>query len=683
MNFEVRVISDDISYEDGSESDLTSILRAASDRSSWSDELVAAIHDWPSMYHLSPLRSHLFSPLKVGPGDRVLEIGCGMGANVRAMAERGAEVVGIEGSFARATAARIRTAEFEKVEILAGDVADYTTTELFDVVLVIGVLEYTSSGIASINLPGEFLGLCRNFMKSDSVLVLAIENQMGLKYLLSYPEDHLGQPWIGIEGYRKRTPRTWSRVSLSKMLSEAGLQFQEFLNPYPDYKLPSVLVRERLYQTDAGRELVKNFVRRPVADGAGNPLFVCDTQRAFAQMVDAGLGPHVANSFLVVASPTDVVANRLDDAEMWTVSRLRRRRFRHLRRIVADGDSHRLEGPPEGLVETPATRVEWLSNQGHSRSLVHRGVVLDDEMVEAIVDGNTSELTTCIFDYLKFLVDHCYVDGAARAELSSPFGPITEEQSLPGSFLDCVPQNLIRTSGGVLEFVDDEWKVAGGCSLNLIFARGLLVFANRVVESGLTPSLLPTGEGSVVDVVVELSRLAGLEIDNSLVDRLIVAEYEFQSLVAPEPFTTFQEFREGLVVVVTPQAPGAPLLRVFEERNLLRDDRKRILADLDAVAADRDAVAADRKRILADLDAVAADRVLVDEDRKRILADRERVMSIGVTLQTEFDQLTDTFQRLQCEMETLNASVSYRVGLTVTWPLRVCVSLLQRLRARD
>jgi len=246
--------------------------------------------------------------------------------------------------------------------------------------------------------------------------------------------------------------------------------------------------------------------------------------------------------------------------------------------------------------------------------------------------------------------------------LSSPFGPITEEQSLPGSFLDCVPQNLIRTSGGVLEFVDDEWKVAGGCSLNLIFARGLLVFANRVVESGLTPSLLPTGEGSVVDVVVELSRLAGLEIDNSLVDRLIVAEYEFQSLVTPEPFTTFQEFREGLVVVVTPQAPRAPLLRVFEERNLLRDDRKRILADLDAVAADR---------------------VLVDEDRKRILADRERVMSIGVTLQTEFDQLTDTFQRLQCEMETLNASVSYRVGLTVTWPLRVCVSLLQRLRARD
>ena len=112
---EVRVISDDVSYSDSAEGELLDILGSAHDRSTQSDELASHIHDWPTRYHLSPLRANLLTPLTVNAGDRVLEVGCGTGVNVRAMAERGAKVVGIEGTRARAAVAIARNAEFDSV----------------------------------------------------------------------------------------------------------------------------------------------------------------------------------------------------------------------------------------------------------------------------------------------------------------------------------------------------------------------------------------------------------------------------------------------------------------------------------------------------------------------------------------------------------------------------------------
>ena len=659
LNLEVRVISDDVRYADGAEQELIGILESARDRSSQSDELAVGIHDWPTRYHLSPLRAHLFSPLKVGPGDRVLEVGCGTGVNVRVMAERGAHVVGIEGTHARATAARIRNAEFDNVEILAGDIADYEADELFDVVLVIGVLEYTPSGMASIAAPVEFLRRCRSFVKDDGVLVLAIENQLGLKYLISYPEDHLGVPWIGLEGYRKGTPRTWSRVALSGMLAEAGFAHQEFLNPFPDYKLPNVVIRDRIYQSDVGRELVKNFIRRPVVDHSGVAQYACDSQLAFAEMVDAGLGPDIPNSFLVVASPSQsVTSRRIDDAEGWIVSGQRLNKFRHLRRIIADGENHRVVSAPGDSRGSTEVRSGWLVNQGHKDSLVHRGVPLDDYMVRSILDNDWERLAAQLVAYREFLNGNI-VPVSERP--SNPFGARDDEQTIPGSLLDCVPQNLIVSPTGELLLVDHEWEADGDCSVDLIFLRGLMVLATRLVEGGSAPALVDRAAVSTIDVTRELARTAGLYVDGDMVNRLIAAEFELQALVAVAPFGTLDMYRAGLL------NPAGPATRALPRLRLLR-------------------AAEERDRALSLVAELRADRALIDEDRQRILADRDRVVGeLGVVVadrhlvNEDRERLADAVSHLRREVETVLSSSAYRIGRAVTWPLRAPRALLQRI----
>jgi len=670
LNLEVRVISEDVRYADGAEQELIDILESTQDRSSQSDELFEAIHDWPTLYHLSPLRAHLLSPLKVGRGDRVLEVGCGTGVNVRVMAEQGAHVVGIEGTYARATAARIRNAEFDNVEILAGDFADFETGELFDVVLVIGVLEYTPSGLASIAAPLEFLQRCRTFLKDDGVIVLAIENQLGLKYLLSYPEDHVGVPWIGLEGYRKGTPRTWSRLALSQMLDEAGLAHQEFLNPFPDYKLPNVVIRDRLYRSAAGRELVKNFIRRPVVDHSGAPQYVCDGQLAFAEMVDAGLGPEVPNSFLVVASSSgSAIARRLDDADAWIVSDQRRSKFRRLRRILSDGGgNYRLYSSLDIGGEPRKARSGWLTNRGHDDTEVFRGVPLDDVMVQSILNHDRAALTAHLELYRKFLDARAVATSERAAQPANPFGALGGEQALPGTMLDCVPQNLIVSPNGELVLVDLEWEADGDCSLELVFLRGLLGLAARLTDGGFSPLFLDRICVSRIDVLRELARVAGRYVDNDSVERLVAAEYELQSLVAVSSIGSLESYRAGIVSPARRSSKAVPrlrLLRIAEER----DHALSLVADL---RVDRASVDEDRQRISADRDRIAADRDRVVGELGVVLADRQ-------LLNQKCDQLADAASHLQREIETVRLSSAYRIGRVITWPVRAPRAALQRV----
>ena len=76
-------------WRDGSEDRIVSVLRAASDRSSASDELATQIDDWPTRYHFGRARTNLLHPIRLGPSVRVLDVGAGSGVNSRWAAEQG------------------------------------------------------------------------------------------------------------------------------------------------------------------------------------------------------------------------------------------------------------------------------------------------------------------------------------------------------------------------------------------------------------------------------------------------------------------------------------------------------------------------------------------------------------------------------------------------------------------
>ena len=85
-------------------------------------------------------------------------------------------------------------------------------------------------------------------LNEQGCLVIAIENQLGLKYFAGAPEDHLGMPSLGIEDqYTAKGVRTYGKQALARLLQQAGFHSVEFLHPFPDYKMPTCVLAEQAF----------------------------------------------------------------------------------------------------------------------------------------------------------------------------------------------------------------------------------------------------------------------------------------------------------------------------------------------------------------------------------------------------------------------------------------------------
>lgn len=679
----IVVLGDQLPYADGSEAQILEILEHASDRSSTSDELAARIVDWPTRYHLSRLRRNLFAPLRIEPGMRILEIGCGTGANLKVLAEAGAEVVGVEGTMTRARCARVRTLEHDNVTVYAGDVADLPATEPFDLVVLVGVLEYAGAGEGGARGPKALLERARGLLKPDGVLMLAIENQLGLKYLLGHPEDHLGLPWIGIEGYPDRgRPRTWSRAVLGSMLDDAGFTEQEWLYPFPDYKLPTFIARDRLFRSVDGRQTLRQFLRDPVGRHSSPLVCAGDAAHAYGVMLDALIGPDTANSFLVVASCADGAATRaVGAAEAWFSSAERLQRFRSDREIVCvEGgfEIHATSPTGDGAV----SEAGWLSNQGHRTQRVHLGDPLDSLLLAALANDDIDELTRWLEAYDRFL---SLARTAPVAEVAHPYFVSAERPNLPGEYLDCSFKNLVVDAHGEMHFIDREWTVAGTVDEELVRLRSYFELAHEVAHSG-TPTRW-SRLSTVGDLCRSIRQLVSSGWATEDVDRYIAAENDLQRLVTGRPLPADPVIRDAWchrLIDYAPRLTSLALIRQAQESEPLRAHADGLSAEVGRLAEQIALLAEDRERVAADRDRVAADRdrVVAASERTHQEADRastalahaerenDALREALVRCQTERDAFDDARSHLAHEVDTVRQSRAFRLGRALTAPSR-------------
>lgn len=185
-----------IAYSDGDEVEerLARIIGQATDLSVLSTQLSQNSTDWPSLYHLSSSRANILRPFEtILSGADVLEIGAGCGAITRYLGEQCSNVIALEGALRRAAIARSRTRDLGNVEVVGDRFNEFSCEHKFDVVTLIGVLEYANMFTPSDQAARAMLERVRTFLKPGGKVIIAIENQLGLKYFAGAPEDHLCQ----------------------------------------------------------------------------------------------------------------------------------------------------------------------------------------------------------------------------------------------------------------------------------------------------------------------------------------------------------------------------------------------------------------------------------------------------------------------------------------------------------
>jgi len=527
------VSSSEITWRDGAEERMKSIFLSTDDRSSASDFLASHITDWPSRYHLDRRRTNILHPINFDKSIRVLDVGAGTGVMSRYAAEKGAEVVALEGDSMRAELASLRC-EGLNVDVRCGSVNDFDDSEGFDLILVIGVLEYATSHPAG---SSGFLKKLSQLLNPDGSIVIAIENQMGLAYWMGANEDHLNEPWVGLEGYVSTSSvKTFSKPVLSSLLTDAGFKHQNWLYPFPDYKLPLTILSDRAYMENDRVDLIDQLVGSPVDRSRSGVLPFFDTRALHRQVVDSDMGQDMSNSFLVICRLNESKSILDEDVIAWRFSGDRKKDFLGVRQVTVEDGTRKINRKP--AYENISSESSWLiqkNDESPSEKYVS-GPNLEQLALRSLREGNLKDFETLLSQFDDWLTLNTCTP-PADSEIH-PFLTDLTAEVLSEELLDCGFDNLVFEDGA-LKLIDDEWSASGGVNVDLAIARSLWKLSYLIVKSG---SKVPwTSNMSIEDLTIKFLEMFPKDLRNDLLTDFYKAEASLRSVVMSGQITDHLE----------------------------------------------------------------------------------------------------------------------------------------------
>lgn len=268
------------------------------------EEYIKAISEqfnWSTYYHLTHLRKNILNWYAFDKEATVLEIGCGLGAITSVLCENCKEVTAVELSKKRATAALLRCREKDNLEIIVGNLNDIKFDKKFDYITLIGVLEYQGSYTNTSDPYCDFLKKIKGLLKPEGKLLIAIENQYGLKYWCGAREDHTGIPFDGMNQYTltERKIRTFSKKALENLIKRSGFKRTYFYYPMPDYKLPTVIYSQDFLPRNENMQNVRYYY---VPDKA---TLLAQEEKIYKDIIQNNVFEFFSNSYLVECSDSD------------------------------------------------------------------------------------------------------------------------------------------------------------------------------------------------------------------------------------------------------------------------------------------------------------------------------------------------------------------------------------------
>ncbi|MCS6829308.1 MAG: class I SAM-dependent methyltransferase [bacterium] len=517
-------------YADGAEAILYDIFQRPDfdEYRTWMD-----YNWWPLSYHLSPARANIINWLPaVREGLNVLEVGAGCGAITSYLCRVPVvrRIVAVEGAPQRAELIRLRCRQASHLQVVTANVEHYQPDEPFDVILLIGVLEYAGKYIARPDAASHLVHLLCSWLRPNGRMVIAIENPIGHKYLAGYREDHYGVPFESVSGYPDYNGiRTFDKGLLQSKLEDAGLYHQIWFYPFPDYKMPEVILSERSF-SEPGFDWL-TLLNLPTIDYSlrQRPLF---NEREFLRMIARNAPPSAfMNSFLIIAS-------RQPMPEAWEAILAVKVRsqcappLRQTKFFLKEGERITVETKRGDWRNRPApVRLHSDASEPYYQHLKN----IEHLFIDSLWHKRYAEAASVLLRWYATLLARVLPEGCyncserfaafcAQRMGRSLYTPNT--QWLPSDCLDLTPRNcLLNETSGEVTVIDLEWDIGIPLPLDLVVDRGMLYLVQKVSDFFGIDLLNRRGEWNLPRAL--LSRLPS-QLRKGRVADIHLFEYWFQ-----------------------------------------------------------------------------------------------------------------------------------------------------------
>ena len=523
-----------IDYSDGSYSEnyIYDVIKKAADKSIFSLELKEAIKDWPSEYHLSSVRTNILAPYDLSNHRNILELGCGCGAITRFLGESGHNVTAIEGSNRRSQIAGERCRDLENVKIYNCNFNDIDLPEgKFDIITLIGVLEYAELFKSDDSQKPADLYLLERLKKALSptgTLIIAIENQLGYKYLAGCKEDHTNIEYEGILGYpRTSGMKTYSKYELANILKQCGFMNLEYAYPFPDYKVAVTHLSQSFIEKKEASTLLQTSFSRDYSDGRN---FRIPDPILATTIGGAGLLAEFSNSFLVFAGNKKHAWANFDFVHYTSPERHPQYRVKTTKKENDPSVVRESCSMPNRVEKLPDRKIFKFTPKNE---LFLKGNVFAFILFKKILKADLKSFHAEITHYLAFLKESITDSDDAECPLDLTFW------------------NVMEMDDGSLRSFDTEWAMCTEQSnienkVSFILFRSLFFWLDSGVVSFLGFLKIDYELSTLKDVIEMIFSRQDIMLDQSTVKQFLNWEAKFQTQVANGNITGYEGVEEAL-----------------------------------------------------------------------------------------------------------------------------------------
>lgn len=422
---------------------------------------------FPVLYHLSKVRENILNWYPFRQDSVCLEIGSGCGAITGLLCERMQKVISVELSKRRADINFNRHESYENLEIMVGNLNDMVFAEKFDYIILNGVFEYAMSFTPGSRPYQDFLNFIAGFLKTDGVILVAIENRLGLKYFAGAPEDHTNAYHDGLKNYPDNdSVRTFSKVEWIELMEACRLCHYKFYYPYPDYKFPNEIFTDSTLESQKYGRKAWNFTDFRFE------LF--PEQEMATVFIKEQIMDHFVNSFLIEMSTEELRHEK--DISYAKLNMDRNLKFAISTTIEEINGTKCVEKRP--LTEQAAAHVERFAKNSKLHQSSKYSCLPGDYWQGAVyypylqVKSLAYEAGIAIREHrpmqVKNLVrevyEQCLSDGKAVKEYhDEQFSEVFGEARIEGEFSCICPANIdlildnLFPENGKMHIIDAEW----------------------------------------------------------------------------------------------------------------------------------------------------------------------------------------------------------------------------------
>jgi len=496
----ISAIRGNIKYKDRGENEILNILKKASDLSSTTDIAPEKYNNSVFRYHLSSIRSNSIRHLNF-KGLDVLELGAGMGASSRFIAENAVHLTAVEGTEARMKGLRERLRDLNNWDGVVSNYQDFKTDKKYDVVCFFGVLEYAGIYIDSENPFEHAINLAKSFMKEDGVLLITIENKNGLKYYAGISEDHhTNDPLLrfyGICGYPETNDiKTFSKKEMIDMLNKCGLSYIDVHHLAPDYKLTRAVMTDEFVQNHPiiAANIMSNY---PWEDYSKKTKELFPTKLASISLAKSGLIGEFTNSYLFISTPKKnskikkSLLKSVEDEEVSTFLYTQGMKNNIITKFIKKDNKYVVH--KEWLTTGPEDQDQriFIKNKFIDAPL-YNGTELSFLFLNYAYYGKNKELISLLYKYVNFVFDTYKTD---------------DPNLLKKEAFDALPHNTIVKNDQFFFFNEENNVLFDITKDYFLFRLVLIDFKN------LKPVLKNFGFNTFGDLYKHLCNIFGLEAD--------------------------------------------------------------------------------------------------------------------------------------------------------------------------